>query len=146
MSALRHVIRKTKIRCILHTIGEDFFLNKLSLTYVLTCILWKAKCRYLKKLTCKGTVWQVFICLRSRTPYPPLHIQYTCIQYTYSHRGGEGERGGVRGRGESWTREKVWGATVHKAGSKKYQHDWLYLQSINSDKYLPQSHFTGHYF
>jgi hypothetical protein len=24
----------------------------------------KAKCRYLKKLTCKGTLRQVFICLR----------------------------------------------------------------------------------
>ncbi len=23
-----------------------------------------AKCRYLKKFTCKGTTWQVFICLR----------------------------------------------------------------------------------
>ncbi len=31
-------------------------------------------------------------------------------------------------------REKVRGATVHKAGGK-YQHDWLYLQSINSIKH-----------
>ncbi len=54
-----------------------------------------AKCRYLKKFTCKGTLRQVFICLRPRTPYPP-YTQYTCIlyvQYTYSH--GEGG-GGVR--------------------------------------------------
>jgi hypothetical protein len=28
-----------------------------------------AKCRHLKKLTCKGTLWPVFICLRPRTPY-----------------------------------------------------------------------------
>jgi hypothetical protein len=52
------------------------------------------------------------------TPYstpPPLHtVQYTCIQYTYSHREG--------GRGVELTREKVRGAIVHKA---KYQHDWL---------------------
>jgi len=35
------------------------------------------------------------------------------------------------GQGETWTREKVRGATVRKAG-RKYQHSWLYLQSINS--------------
>ena len=34
-----------------------------------------------KKLTCKGTLRQVFICLR-----PPLHTVY--ILYTYSHREG----------------------------------------------------------
>jgi hypothetical protein len=66
-----------------------------------------AKCRHLNKLTCKGTLRQVFICLRPRTPYPPLYTLYT-VQYTYSHREG----------GESLTREKVRGATVHKAGSK----------------------------
>ncbi len=31
----------------------------------------KAKCRYLKKLTCKGTLRQVFICLR-----PPSHLGF----------------------------------------------------------------------
>ncbi len=64
---------------------------------------------------------------------PPPYTLYTCIQYTYSHREG--------GREESWTREKVRGARVHKARSK-YQRDWLYLQPINSDKYLPQSPYT----
>ncbi len=29
---------------------------------------------------------------------------------------------------------------------RKYQHDWMYLQSINSDKHLPQSRFTGQLF
>ncbi len=29
---------------------------------------------------------------------------------------------------------------------RKYQHDWLYLQSRNSDKRLPQSLFTGQMF
>jgi hypothetical protein len=29
-----------------------------------------AKCSHLKKLTCKGTLRQVFICLWPRTPYP----------------------------------------------------------------------------
>ncbi len=50
---------------------------------------------------------------------------YTCVQYTYSHM-------------EVWeegklTKEKVRAAMLHKA-SRKYQHDWLYLQSINSIK------------
>ncbi len=36
-----------------------------------------AKCRHLKKLTCKETLWQVFICLRPRTQNPPLsHTVY----------------------------------------------------------------------
>jgi hypothetical protein len=60
----------------------------------------KAKCRHLKKLTCKGTLRQVFICLRPppllRHHTPPPYTLYTCILYTYSHREGE----------------------VHKAGSK----------------------------
>jgi len=57
------------------------------------------------------------------TPYlPPPYTLYTCILYTYSHR----EGGGVE-----LTREKVWRAIAHKAG-RKYQPDWLYLQSINS--------------
>ena len=31
----------------------------------------KAKCRHLKKLTWKGTLRQLFICLRPRIPYSP---------------------------------------------------------------------------
>jgi hypothetical protein len=45
--------------------------------------------RHLKKLTCKGTLRHAFICLRPRTPSPspPLYtLQYTCVQYTCSHR------------------------------------------------------------
>ncbi len=29
---------------------------------------------------------------------------------------------------------------------RKYKQDWLYLQSIDSDKYLPESLFTGQFF
>jgi hypothetical protein len=37
-----------------------------------------AKCRHLKKLAFRGTLQQVFICLRPSTPYPPpLHTVYT---------------------------------------------------------------------
>jgi hypothetical protein len=32
-----------------------------------------AKCRHLKKMTCKETLRQVFICLRPKTTYPPTH-------------------------------------------------------------------------
>jgi hypothetical protein len=40
-------------------------------------------------------------------------------------------RGGGGGGGGRWPSEKVRGAIIHKRG-RKYQHDWLYLQSINS--------------
>jgi hypothetical protein len=52
-----------------------------------------AKCRHLKKLTCKETLRQAFICLRPRNTYPP-NTLYTCIQYTYLHREGGGVIGG----------------------------------------------------
>jgi hypothetical protein len=81
-----------------------------------------AKCCHLKQFTCKDTLRQVFICLRPRTPYPPSPPYTLYVQYTYSHR--EGGR-----RGESWTREKVREATVHKAGSKIPI--WLTLSPVN---------------
>jgi hypothetical protein len=79
------------------------------------------------------TSGQVFICLRPRTPYLPPYILYTCIQlqYTYLHR-----EGGKDGRVEP--ERRLEGKQVTKLG-RKYQHDGLYLQSINSDKHLPQS-------
>ncbi len=76
----------------------------------------KAKCLHLKKLTCKGTLRQVFICLR-----PPPLLGF-CLGWV------EPER-------------RLGGQQFTKLG-RKYQHDWIYLQSINSDKYLSQSPFT----
>ncbi len=90
-----------------------------------------AKCRHRKKLKCKG---QVFICLSEaqnpipRTPY----TLYTCIQYTYSHR-----------EGGSWTRDKVRGATVHKALSKIPTRLTVYKLY---GKHLPRCPFTGQLF
>jgi hypothetical protein len=81
-----------------------------------------------KKLTCEGTLRQVFYLSEAPFPsydpilHPPLHT--IRIYNILIHRGKEGE-------GEELTRDKVTGAIVHKAG-RKYQHDCLYLQSINS--------------
>ncbi len=64
----------------------------------------KAKWRHLRKLTCKGTLRQVFICLR-----PKLCIHaYSILIHT--RKGGEG-------------RDKVGVATIHKKLGRKYQHD-----------------------
>ena len=84
----------------------------------------QAKYRHLKKLTCKGTVRQVFICLRPRTPYPPpFHTVYLLTK----GRGGEG------GRVEPERRLEGHQFTTL---DRKYQHDWLYLLSKNSKKHL----------
>ncbi len=90
-----------------------------------------------KKFNYKGTLRQVFICLRPRTRYPPPPYKlYTCIQVygTYPHREGGGIEPERRLEGQQFT----------KLG-QKYLHDWLYLQSINSDKHLPQSPFTDQF-
>ncbi len=68
-----------------------------------------AKCRHLKKLTCKGTSRQVFICLRPRTPYFPLTH---CIR-VYSIRIHTGKWG--------WGRVEPESSGVHKAIGQKYQ-------------------------
>ncbi len=58
-----------------------------------------------KKLTCKGTVPHVFICMRAQNPIPPPPLTHCkrvyIIQYLFTKR---------RGEGESGTREKVRGA------------------------------------
>ncbi len=83
-----------------------------------------AKCRYLKKLTCKGTLRQVFYLYESPTPYHNIYV-YCILIHT-------GKGGGMGGELNS---EKVRGAIVHKVG-RQYQHDGLYLQSsINSINY-----------
>jgi hypothetical protein len=91
------------------------------------------ECRHLKKLTCKGTLRQVFICLRSRTPYPPPPLHCNRV---YSILGGE-----------RWRVEPERRLEGHKAGSKKPNTvptclTVSPLQSINSDKHLPQCPLT----
>ncbi len=62
--------------------------------------------------------------------------EYT-VQFTYWYREG--------GRVEIEPKRRLEGQQFTKLG-RKFQHDWLYLQSINSDKHLPQSPFTGQFF
>ncbi len=64
-----------------------------------------AKCSHLENFTLKGTLRQLFICLRPRTSYPPpLHTVYVFTVYLFTE-----------GKGESWTREEQ---QFHKAASK----------------------------
>ncbi len=65
---------------------------------------------------------------------PPLLTHCNVYTVTYSHM--EAERGG-----ELNQREGLESQQFTKLG-RKYQHDCLYLQSINSNKHLTQSPFT----
>ncbi len=58
---------------------------------------------------------------------PPSYILNTSIQYTYSNR-----EGGGRDEPEIMLE----GLQFTKLG-RKYQYDWQYLQSINSDEHMP---------
>ncbi len=73
------------------------------------------------------------------TPPPFTHCIRVYVQSTCSHR---------EGGGESWSSEKVRGATVHKAGSRILTclTGSPLLQSMNSEKLLPQSPLQVNYF
>jgi hypothetical protein len=85
------------------------------------------KYRHLTKFSWKGTLRQVFICLRPRTTYPPqsppLNLRVE------PERWGEGQQGRVQ---------------ITKLGTK-YQYVWKYARNwlfpVNSDKHLPQCPF-----
>jgi hypothetical protein len=84
-----------------------------------------AKC-YILKLTCEGTLRQVFVCLRPRTPYPLTH----CTLYVYTvYLFTQGRGGRVE------PERRLEGQQFTKLG-RKYQYDCLYPHSINSDKHL----------
>jgi hypothetical protein len=74
------------------------------------------KCRHIKKSTCKGAFAAgVYLSETQNTIPPPLYTLYTCKQYTYSHREGEG------GRVEPERMRE--GQQFTKLG-RKYQPDW----------------------
>ncbi len=103
-----------------------------------------AKCRYLKKLTCKGASRQVFTVFvlgpEPQTPPPP-YILYTCIQYTVLIHTGKGEGGEGRVEPE----RRLEGRQLTKLG-RKYQHDWLYLQPIWETPTARWLFFSGKFF
>ncbi len=83
-------------------------------------IVGNAKCCHLKKVTCKVTLRQVFICLRPSTPYhappPPQTLcVYTVCFIAYSHREGGERRGRLKPERLEWQQ-------FTKLG-RKYQHD-----------------------
>ncbi len=87
------------------------------------------KCRHLK-----NNLWSDFaagVCNRPRAPYPPLRLTHCVRVYSILIHTGKGGRVEPERMGE--------GQQFTKLG-RKYQHDWLYLQSINSD-FTPA--FTG---
>jgi hypothetical protein len=74
-------------------------------------------------------------CRTQHSPPPPSHT-LPVYAVLWHREGGRGRRVVPERRleGEQFT----------KLG-RKYQHDWLYLQSIKSDKHLPHSPFTDHF-
>ncbi len=93
-----------------------------------------------KKFTYKGILRQVFICLRPRIPFPLPQITHCIREYCTVYLFTQG-----RGEGESWTREKVRGATqeiadhtaascVENTNMTECTQETGDLQSINSDK------------
>ncbi len=70
-------------------------------------------------------------------PSLPHCLVYVCTVYLFT----QGRGGGV----EIEPERRLERQKFTKLG-RKYQHDWLYLQSLNSDKHPPQSPFTGSIF
>ncbi len=95
----------------------------------------KAKCPHLKKLTCKGTLRHVFVCLTSRAPYPPPLTH--CIRvYSIHNHTGKGGRWRVeperRERGN--TGEYKYHSRVENTNMTEWTQEIRYLQSITTDR------------
>jgi hypothetical protein len=106
---------ENKNRCFFHVFRELLLSKKGAMLLPIERLKeGNSKCRHLKKLSCKGTLRQVFICLRPRTPYPPpVHTVKVYTVYFFAQ-----ERGG--GRTEPERRRE--GQQFTKLG-QKYQHD-----------------------
>ncbi len=102
----------------------------------------KAKCCHLKNWPVNGLCGR---CLSVCGPLPsydripsfPPYTLYTCTVYSILIHRGKG--GGVE------PERRLERQLLTKLG-RKYQHDWLYLQSINSYKHLQQSPFSSQLF
>jgi hypothetical protein len=117
-----------------------------------------AKCHHLKILTYKGTLRQVFISLRSKTPYPhlgPLHpscINYLCTYDLYSPVQNVLDAciSITRGSGRGWALEfssflgpVKWHRVPFGANIWTNMSDCMYLHSINSNKHPYRSIFCN---
>jgi hypothetical protein len=78
-----------------------------------------------------------FYLSEANSPYPLPYIVYVHTVY-FIHAGKQG-----MGRVEPDTRRE--GQQYTKL-DQKYQHAWLYLQSISPDKHLPKTSFKGQFF
>ncbi len=103
-----------------------------------------------KKFTSKETLRQVFVGLKAQNPIPPKppYTLYTCILYSLLIHTGKGRGGRVEPeRRENGNREEYRSQSwVENTNMTECSHEIGYLQSINSDKHLPQSPFAGHFF
>jgi serine/threonine protein kinase len=98
------------------------------------------KCRHLKKFTCKGLCGRCLSVWGPEPHIPPLHTVHVYTVYNILiHTGKRGGGGRVQ------RERRLEGQQFTKLG-RKYQHEWLYLQSINYDTHLPKSPFTGQFF
>ncbi len=105
------------------------------------------KCLHLKKLTCRGTLWQVFICLRPRTPYPPHTVNvYTVYLFTQEKGRGPGrvepkevnkEQPSYRNLSATATRVLQCICPVAASGE--------YFSAIHTSPHLTSTHLTPDY-
>ncbi len=91
-------------------------------------------------MSCKGSLRQVFICL-SYTPPPSKRYTLYSILHVLIHKGKGGE--------ELNQSEGEMGQRIPKLGENTNVSECTqeigYPQSINSDKHLPQSPYTGQF-
>jgi hypothetical protein len=73
------------------------------------------------------------------TPYPP-PLTHCIRAYCILIHTGKG------GAGRIEPERRLEGQQFPTKEGREYQNDWLYLQSINSDKHMPRSPFTVQFF
>ncbi len=104
-----------------------------------------AKCRHLKNWPVKGLYGRCLSVWGPITPYSPLHTIYVDTVYLFTHgRGGGGKLNQRSEEGQQGKyRSQSW---VENTNMTECTQEIAYLKSINSDKPLPRSPFTGSIF